>query len=220
MSNLTGLDIFNLVASITSIILAILAIILSMVFFFSSKRAELQARLALRDIEKATKSLDSLSMKLISRLTTYAMTPSSTEQSLLDLLSKNLGPTTNLSESDDVPSNPTNAQLNQLRVDNLITAFYYASVSNVSLQNLLPPNMAQLSSIGGIVQLIDQSKADAQILKDWIIGSQELLNSSRLKHLYNEALALENSLKTVTEFYTDLGAGVVPPATPTTPLPK
>jgi hypothetical protein len=167
----------------------------------------MQSRLALNNIEKATRSLDSLSMKLISRLTNYVIAPNSTEQALLDLLSKNISGAAQLKGTEDLPNNPTTAQLNQLRVDNLIAAFYYASVSNVGLQLNLPPDMSHLTS-SGVVNLIDQSKRDAVTLKGWILESQALLDSSNLKHLYEEALTLENNLRTVTEFYAGVGARV------------
>lgn len=198
---LTTLDIFNLVASISSIILAVLAIVMSVVFYFASKNAEVKTTLALNSLEQATSTINNVSMKLLNKLANYVTSPNQTEQRLVDIISelKSVAP---LKSSDEAPGNATKAQLDQLRVDNLIAAMFYASISNTSLQTYLPPDIGQLESANIIARLIDQSKQDYFTLKTWVANSgADKLDNSPVKHMYEEALTIEPGIKNTAEVY-------------------
>lgn len=205
-TSLTTLDIFNLIASICSIVLAILAIILAVVFYFASKNAEVKTKLALGKIEQATGTINSVSMKLLNKLASYVTAPNPTEQSLLEMVSK-LNNANTLNNAKEPPNNPTKDQLDQLRVDNLIAAMFYAVVSNTSLQGYLPADIGQLEATNTIAQLIDRSKLDYFTLKGWILASGNKLNSSPVKFMFDEALTAESELKNTTEVYASRQSG-------------
>ncbi len=198
---LTTLDVFNLVASISSIILAVLAIVMSVVFYFASKNSEVKTTLALNNLEQATSTINNVSMKLLNKLANYVTSPNQTEQRLVDVISelKSVAP---LKSSDEAPGNATKAQLDQFRVDNLVAAMFYASISNTSLQTYLPPDIGQLESVNIIARLIDQSKQDYFTLKTWITNSgADKLDNSPVKHMYEEALTVEPGIKNTAEVY-------------------
>lgn len=197
---LTTLDTFNLIASIASIILAVVAIVLSVLFYFASKNAEVKTTLALNNLEQATNTINSVSMRLLNKLTNYVISPNQTEQRLIEVISELK--TAPLKDTDEAPNNPTKAQLEQFRVDNLIAAMYYASIANSSLQMYLPIDIGQLPDAEVISKAIDQSKQDYFTLKSWINNAgDDKLNNSPFKHMYDEALTVEPGIRNTAEVY-------------------
>lgn len=197
---LTTLDVFNLISSITAIVLAVLAIVLSVVFYFASKNAEVKSTIALNDIQQATSTINNVSMKLLNRLTSYVTSPNPAEQQLIEVIS-NLKTVAPLTEEVST-SGATKAQLDQFRVDNLISSMFYAAVSNTSLQGYLPPDIGQLETVSVIARLVDQGKQDYFTLKSWIAAAgADKLDNSPVKHMYTEALTIEPGIKNTAEVY-------------------
>ncbi len=202
VTTLTTLDLINLVGSISAIILSILAIALSIAFFIASKNAEKETALSIGKIDNTTGTLNTLSLKMINRLTTAIITPKATDEKISDIIRevKNTG----LLEQPDETGTLNKEQIEQLRVDNLIAAFYYAGLTNLALQYHLPATIGGTNEDGYIANLIDQSKTDYNILKTWInatADANQKLNDSPVKHMYDLAITWDEAVKSTREYY-------------------
>lgn len=179
-----------------------LAIWLSVTFYLNSKNAERNAAISVNKIEEATRTLSNLSLRMINRLTTAIITPKPTDEKLSDILRevKNTGL---LVEGEEI-SGATKAQLEQFRIDNLIAAFYYCGLTNISTQFFLPSTIGDIIGNEGITNIIDQSKNDYDILKSWILGSDKIelkIISSPVKHMYEQAISWDTDIKSTSEYY-------------------
>lgn len=150
----------NLIAAIASIILAGLAIWLSIVFFRSSTQAEKNTEIAINKIGDATDTLSRLSMRMIGRLTNALVTTRPVEERTEELFkqAKRGGLLKELEEDD----NPTKARLEQFRVDNLI-------------------------------------------LRGWLsntVNGVQKIQDSPVKHMYENVVAVEDTIRSVREYYT------------------
>ena len=91
------------------------------------------------------------------------------------------------SKDDGVEKTNNKPQLEQYRVDNLIVAAYYAAVSNITLQTLLPTEPDESEQYRTYKTGLDQSCDDFRILKSWIVNTSEYerkIENSPVKHLY------------------------------------
>ena len=202
MNNLTTIDIFNLIASISSIILAVVAIVLSLVFYFGSRSAEISARLAVGRIEQTTDTLNSLSMRMLNKVTTAILAPRPLDEKLLEIIQSNTK--TGLTEVVE-PKHPTEAQLEQLRIDNLIAALYYSCMTNLAYQAYLPSNIGETTGMKVIADMVDQSKADFGILNTWMLNTEnyvQKINDSPVKHMYDKVIELSQGVLSVREHFT------------------
>ena len=93
-----------------------------------------------------------------------------------------------------------------MRVDNLIAALYYCGVSNLATQLKLPESIEETESPPGsdTANFVDQSYADFKVLQSWINGTPDIQNKltkSPVKHLYDNILAISDSVRSSREFY-------------------
>ncbi|MGZ6005363.1 MAG: hypothetical protein ACXWLH_04400 [Candidatus Saccharimonadales bacterium] len=196
-------DDVNFAVGLFSIFLAIFAIVIAIWFFIEAKKSEQQTSLALKGIDDTTKTLDRLSLKLINRLTTAVTSPRATDEKFSDLL-KAITPVANLENTDEVSGKFTKAQIEQFRVDNLIAAYYYCSLANISWQVLLPANISDTETDPTIANIVDGSKQDFGILEQWINGTdnaQEKINASPVANLYSQAAGWGKDVRSVREYY-------------------
>jgi hypothetical protein len=207
-------EVFNLVASIFSIVTGVVALSLSVVFFLSAKKAETNTNQYMVEIKSATSQLSRLSMRLLDRLTTALVAPRPTEERLVDAL-RDVSNLKTLSESstDEIDSKTTKAQLEQFRVDNLVTAFYYAATTNITTQGLMPAAPDDSDSYKIYKYGLDQSQSDFKTMSSWILNTDEYekkLAASPVKHLYDRARAAEVNVKSTEQYYKDRGVDIQP----------
>lgn len=202
MGEITTLDLINLIASISSIFLAIIAIVLSLVFFFGNKRTERDMTLSIGEIKNTTATLDKLSLRMLNRVTTALVTRNDSEEKIHEVIRE--AKKTGLLEAGDDSSDATKEELEQARVDNLIAALYYCGLTNLSSQTFLPTNIGGTENNEWVPNIVDQSKNDYEILKSWIHGSKNYdkkIDRSAVKHMYEIAISWDNEVKTTREYY-------------------
>jgi len=173
MEVLPVIDIFNLIASIFGIVMAVLALVLSLVFFFSAKKTERDTNNAMRDLKSSTASLDKLSMRMLDRMSKALVASNPTEERLIEVLGSIATPANlpSVDSSEQEPEGPVSkAQLEQFRIDNLIAAAFYAATANMTLQKVIndlsepersDPNVTLINSL-------NQSAGDFSTLMAWV----------------------------------------------------
>lgn len=134
-SNMTSLDIINLISSIASLILSILAIWLSLYFYNKSKNTETNVSENLSAIRAQTDTLQKLTARWMDRLTKHATDTTSYDTTLTQLI-------------EVIKIIPTGSNLPQLQskieemtqeaISGFIGMHYYCAVSNVLAQSQLP----------------------------------------------------------------------------------
>lgn len=204
MDGITVTDVINLVAAATSIILAFLAIGLSVSFYKSSTQSEKNIEVAINKIGEATDTLSKISLRMINRLTNALVSPHSTEFRAEELF-KEARKNGFLKDIEDSGS-PKKSDLEQFRIDNLIAAMYYSGLSNMSLQTQLPPTIAETQNLS-TANLVDQSKADYDTLKGWLAATEDRaskIQKSPIEHMYDNIIDIENSIRSTREFYATL----------------
>lgn len=201
---MSTLDIFNLIASIFSIITGAVALALAVAFYFNAKSAETNANQAMVEIKSATSQLSKLSMRLLDRLASALVAPRPTEEKLIATL-QNLTDKSSLSSAEDEDiAKASKPALEQFRVDNLIAAAYYAAVSNVTTQALMPLEPDDSEIYHTYKNGLDQSAADFEILKTWLLNTahyERKINLSPVKHLYERLKGAEGHIKNTEDFY-------------------
>jgi hypothetical protein len=189
---MNAVEISSIIASFVSLILAILAIGLSIYFFVQSKDTETKVQTALEGIRSQTDTLQGLSAKWMDRLTKYVTTPrtevSESSQILLTIIREL--PENIVSRLGKAPSQTNEQGLRQEVITAYIALYYYTGASNVWAQFCLPApeNVDSDPSYYSLVKgVVDRSYTDfiyiAKVLEG--VPSQEL-QQSRLQHLLDE----------------------------------
>lgn len=207
------IDIFNLIASIFGIVMAILALVLSLIFFFSAKKTERDTNIAMRDLRSSTVSLEKLSMRLLDRMAKALVAPNPTEERLIEVLG-NIATPINLpsggSGDQESEGRITKERLEQFRVDNLITAAFYAATANITLQKIIKDlpeperNDPNITLINGL----NQSAGDFGTLMAWIRNSdnwEHKVEISPIKQYWHGNESVENDVLNYDRLRTTIG---------------
>lgn len=197
------IELFNLVASIFGIVTGIVALALSLVFFFSAKKAERNTDHAMVEIREATSSISTISMKLLNKLTGALVTPRPNDEKLSEIL-RVINGDGKLHTTNEPGSGLNKSQIEQLRVDNLITAYYYCTLTNLAYKTMLPHAIEEVPTFQYVANMVNQTKTDCTILQGWLTNTEDnqaKINSSPVRHLYNEVVSLQPSVQSVEEFY-------------------
>lgn len=172
------IDIFNLIVSIFGIVMAVLALVLSLVFFFSAKRTERDTYITMRDLKSSTASLEKLSMRLLDRMSKALVAPNPNEEKLIDVLGRIATPAglPSVGDREQEPESEgriSKIQLEQFRVDNLITAAFYAATANITLQKVINdlPEPERNDPNTTLIKGLNQSAGDFVTLMAWIRNS-------------------------------------------------
>ncbi len=173
----------NLIASIASLILSVLAIALSLFFYKEAKNAEGKSELALKGIKTQTQSLENLTAKWMDRLTKYATTPKQADETTSFLFTIIKEFTSNRPAAQMLPS-PEEDPTTQNIITNYIAIYYYTAVANVALQNYLPP-IEDLVENPNAKNLLDTSYNDFNALER-LLGEvdKSVLAKNALNSLY------------------------------------
>lgn len=200
-TNLT--DDINLAVGIASFIFGIVALLLSIVFFIEAKKAEKNSAVTLEGISKTTTTLDRLSMRMINKLTSAIIEPSQREETLRALL-MSASASGGLTSDSEPASGATKAQLEQFRVDNLIAAFYYCALTNISSRFHLPESIAETTDHEAVVRIVDGSASDFFVIQDWLNSTENIqtkINNSPVKALYDRTTPMINEIFNTREHY-------------------
>lgn len=195
--------VFNLIASIFSIVTGGVALALSIVFYLGGKKAERNSELAMIKIQEVTLSLSSLSMRMLNKVTTAMITPKPTDEKLTDIL-KAVKEGGQLSPSTDGDIKMDKTTIEQFRVDNLVAAYYYCTLTNLAYQTMLPQSIGETTGYEIVTSVVDQTRNDSRILKSWIDTTKDIaskISASPVQHLYQTTLTLEDSILSVVEHY-------------------
>ncbi|HEX8762127.1 MAG TPA: hypothetical protein VF733_00015 [Candidatus Saccharimonadales bacterium] len=84
-----------------------------------------------------------------------------------------------------------------------ITTMYYSALSNLYLQSILPPTMAEVEAQMPRVKIaLERSFRDFAQAASWLTAHNELINTSPAKEYYHEVMGLEQgAVKNMTTFY-------------------
>ena len=172
------IDMFNLIASVFGIVMAVIALVLSLVFFFSAKKTEHETDIVMRELKSSTASLERLSMKLLDRMSKALVAPNPTEERLIDVL-KNIATTGNLPTVNETEQEQegkvTKPQLEQFRIDNLITAAFYAATANITMQKVISdlPVPQRNDPDSTLINGLNASGGDFETLVSWVKSSDD-----------------------------------------------
>jgi hypothetical protein len=204
---MSAVEIFNLIASIFGIVTGIVALLLSVIFYLSARNSEKNNDQLLVEIKTSTALLTKLSMKHLDRLTTAIVAPRPTEEKLVDAIKDLTSNSATVNNTEEV-GKPTKAQLEQWRVDNLFTSIYYAATTNLTTQALiaLTPNTPEYTETFQTYKSgLDVSAKDYRSIMSLIYSADDYekkINSSVIKHIYEQAKAIETQIKNSDEYYT------------------
>jgi len=190
---LTLLDGINLAAAMASIVLAVVALSLSLYLYVKGRDNEVRASSALSKIESQVGALEKLSGKMLDRLT-KAVTDRSPEHEALEVVAsafKQL-PDTLLAIGLQQPirqTAPPEELISEL-ISAMIGAYHYSGMSNVLLQFLILGFVEDKEDYKQTELFIEQSYQDVIYLERLLHSTDRaLLEKNRLKNLYDAAFA-------------------------------
>lgn len=202
MSELSTIDIINLIAPIASLILAILAISLSLYFYNKSKDAEKNSEINVGEIKTQTKSLNQLATRMLDKFTDYATKPKAVDESFLILANLYSKTVPDVGGALNSQSGATLDEARQYIVNSSILSFFYSAVANMATQGHLPENRDELEEDDGVAAILNASYEDYQTLKRNLQEfDQNLVNASAMLTVYQIALGWDNLILTVDGTY-------------------
>ncbi|RJO60123.1 hypothetical protein C4544_07245 [candidate division WS5 bacterium] len=168
---MNNVETINLLASISSLVLAILAIYISLYFFRSSKDSEKKVEIALKGIETQTNSLDKLITRILERFTRYATSPRQADEVSLLLLQMIESRNNTDTRLDTPDSSATNQVLRTDLISSYMVLYHYCAVTNIAAQSLLP-DLNELTEDNYVKKVVDQSHQDFCLLETMITDLQ------------------------------------------------
>jgi hypothetical protein len=211
-----AVEISSIIASFVSVILAVIAIGMSIYFFVQSKNNETKVQTALEGIRSQTDALQGLSAKWMDRLTKYVTSPrpEMTESSQILLTIIRELPENIVNRLGHMQGPQTEQILRQEVIASYIALYYYTGVANVWAQYCLPPpedietHKDYFTLVRGVV---DRSCADFDYLAQLLasVPAHEL-QQSRLQHLLDEGRRLYwDRVTDTTQHYAKMAEGKV-----------
>jgi len=190
-----ALNILNLIAAATGIVLGPLSIWLSLAFYHKAKDAETETAKALAAIKAQTGTLERLTARWMDRLTRAVTGPRPVDESLT-LLVTTLAqlPTSLLSQFQGQTGQGSDVRaLTGELVSTYIVIYYYVCASNVLGQGLLPDKAEfdpQNEVHVGLQRWVDMSAQDFQYMAGILNQvDQKIIKASPYKHLLDEAVS-------------------------------
>jgi len=197
-------DLINLIASIASLILSILAIWLSLQFYEQSKQSEKQTEVNVSEIKTQTQALTNISSRMLDKYTDYATQPKAADETFTAVVQL-LGQTqSNARNLESYPTNNNNADLQRYGIGATIAAMFYAGFANLAVQDLLPMKASEIENENNLPLMLNSSKDDYDSLYETLNGVDiSVLSDSALANLYQIATGWKgNSLiKNMDELY-------------------
>lgn len=199
---MSTLEIINLISSLASLILSVVAIWLALHFYDKAKDSEKQTEVNVNEIKTQTQALTDISSRMLDKYTDYATKPKEADETFLavvQLLSQ-----TTISSIGNYPTSNSNNELRTFAVNATILALFYAGLTNLTLQDLLPQNANMIEADNNLPSLLNASKEDFLTL-DSTLGEIDVstLNSSSLANVYQIAMGWKGGdlIKDISELY-------------------
>ena len=188
-----GAEFWSIVASVVSIILGFVAIVVSIYFFVTNQKTEKNVSNSLTKIETQTEMLQKITGKQIDRLTKFVTEPRSSiiDDSLPDIISRLTElPQTILSQTQRTTSEADGNPLLPEVITCYIGLYFYTAQTNYWSQYYLPDtdefsedNVFHLTT----KRIVDLSATDFHLVEDILNNcGTEQLESNPLCHLFNE----------------------------------
>ena len=199
MDNLISLfDAVNFTAAVFGIVTGIVALLLSVMFFFSAKGSERKSEIAMTEIKISTELLNKLSMRMLDRVTKALIAPRPTEDKLIELFRE----VSNKKTNESTKENPTSADRDQWRIDNAIVAAFYAATTNLANQRILTIEAQSGSDITThtLFAPLDTSKKELNGLIGIIDGATDRLEKSPYKDRYDAVISAKSNILSSKEF--------------------
>lgn len=201
--NLTIIDAVNLIGSLASLILSVIAIWLALYFYNSSKNTEKEVNSTLTEIKTHTGALERLTGKWMDRFIRNATTPQPVDElqrMLLEIITVRVN--SSVSELPN-PQGETKTQLTEWLIASYLALYYYSGLTNLAVQSLLPI-VEEADSPNSLKSIVDKSYADFMSMDTVIASSnQDLVRSSQLFNYYEEGLRMRAAVKTSVVVYSE-----------------
>lgn len=183
-----AITIISLIASLASLVLAVIAIWMSMYFYNQSKNTEANVQIALEGIKSQTNTLQSLNARTLDRLTKYVTTPRNDASQTAQLL---------ITALPDIvlklmPPNPSSNEesLRKEIIHAYIAIWNYVAQTNVWASFCLPsPEDFDEDSAYDrhVSQIVDRSAADFTYMTDIIEKIHpDIIRTTAYANLYDE----------------------------------
>lgn len=201
--SMSPIEIINLLASLASLILSVLAIALALYFYERSKDSEKNTALNVNEIKTQTRALTEISSRMLDKYTDYATGPKAADESFL-VVTQLLSQMTS-SRITGNPDGGTKAQLERYAVDVSIAALFYAGLTNLAVQDLLPQRLIDIEDGNGLPNVLNFSKEDFDDLWQRLSTvEQDMLTGSAVHNLYQitQGWVETGQIKAILELYT------------------
>lgn len=214
-------EVINLAASLASLILAVLAIGLSVYFYTQSKNTETNISGALEGIRAQTDALQRIVGKQMTQLIRGVTEQPSPESSVyVEMISAIKQIPTNVTMLLQAPSSSSAAAAEasaqywkEEAIRGYLGAYYYAAIANVANSFFLP-SLEYLEQDNYLKTIQDTSYSNFQFIESWLSSLGKDLTKSNNYHLYEEATAYwKPHVKDSTAVYRERAkAATAPPA--------
>jgi len=190
---MTAVEAWSVASSIVSVVLAVLAIVLSIWFFVMAKNTEKDVAGSLTKIETQADSLQKLNARWMDRLTRFVTEerPRPADESIPQLVAILAQlPQTLTTSLTQVPQRATQEQLAQELISSYIAIYFYTAQTNYWAQFYLPEaaNFDATNEFHRLVQrMVDTSYTDFTHIATVLAGvDQSRLEANPLAHLLRE----------------------------------
>jgi hypothetical protein len=191
-----GLTVLNMSAGLMSLVLGGFAIWLSLHLYTKAKDTEREVAKSLEDIKAQSEALQKLTGRWMDRFTRHATEPRPADEGLMTLVSVVASLPTTILTHLNVRAQPDTSQSQEVLlrevVDAYVALYYYAALSNVLAQSLLPAegdfNPAE-EWHGAVQSIIDRTANDFTLVAGLLNRvDRARIEASALRHLLDEAI--------------------------------
>lgn len=209
MTQASALEIWSIVSSIVSVILAVFAIALSIYFFVAGKRTEIKLASSLTKIETQAEMLQKLAGKQLDRLTKYVTEdrPGSIDESIPQLITVlSQLPQTLIAQIQYSSATADREQLVSELITCYIAIYFYTAQTNYWSQFYLPAlaDFEEAQPFHTLVKrIVDLSASDFQFIAAVLAKCDaNRLNQSTVSHLLSETQTFwKDQVKSSTDVY-------------------
>jgi hypothetical protein len=186
-ANMNAIEIINLIAGITSLVLSVVAIWLSLYFYGQSKNTEKDVTSALTGIRIQTDALQKLTGKWMEKLINYSTQSQPVySETLSTLMAVIQEMPSRLSVS--LPNSADSDAVKKEMIVGYIGTYYYASMANVAIQPLVPEEFNILDEThNALKSIVDNSYSDVNTFRELLQGQGAELTNSRAYSFYQRA---------------------------------
>lgn len=203
-------DGINFVASIASLLLAVVSVLLAIYFFIKSKEAEKETTSLLVKTEQQVSLMERVTTKMLDKYVDYSTKPRQNDEmtnQLFSLVQASIPSGGQALSSADVESSEVSVDL----VTTYIATMYWSGIANVALQDRLPEDPAQLVTpdYSSYSDLLRSTKSDFLFARNWLLSNGgALIQKSSAANYYQQAvdISMASNVFTANEVYANRAA--------------